>query len=45
MGYLGVLLPWIEAGQEVDLDHQNIPWATKPSLVVHPKATEHKSKF
>ena len=27
------------------LDNQNILWATKPSLVVAPGATGHKSKF
>ena len=45
VGYLGVLLPWIEVGQEVDLDHQNIPWATKPSLVVIPRRLNIKVNF
>ena len=42
---LSVLLSWIELGLEVDLDNQNIPLATKPSLVVAPGATGRKSKF
>ena len=45
MGYLGVLFPWIEVGQEVDLDHQNIPWATKLSLVVTTRWLNIKVNF
>ena len=45
VGCLGALLPWIEAGQEVDLDHQNIPWATKLSLVVTPRWLNIKVNF
>ena len=39
------LITWIELGQEVDFNNQTISWATKPSLVVAPGATGHKSKF
>jgi len=45
LSYLSVLLSWIELGQEVDFNNQNISWATKPSLVVAPGAIGHKSKF
>ena len=40
-----LILSWIELGLEVDLDNQNIPLATKPSLVVAPGATGRKRKF
>ena len=36
---------WLAWTGGKSLDNQNILWATKPSLVVAPGATGHKSKF
>ena len=47
LSYCSVLLyySWIELDWEVDLDNQNIQWATKPRLVVAPGTTGHKNQF
>ena len=38
--YLSVLLAWIEQIKEVEFGNQNIPWATKPSVLWLPQGTQ-----